>query len=184
MTTWRAWSDELTMRVAKAVKSRRIALGLTASELADRTAVGKPLTRAVISDLETGRKKSLEVSELLTLAAALELPPILLLFPDYPDGTVELVPETERGNPDAVNWFSGSWPGPQPDLEAGAGVLLMRAVRKYHDARISWALARAHNQDGEGPLIADEAMKQLQNEVVIAESRVKQAKANVWAADA
>lgn len=133
MTTWQEWSDTLTERVAGAVRSRRTVLGLTAAELAERTSVGKPLTRAVISDLETGRKKSLEVSELLTLAAALDIPPILLLFPGYPDGTVEVVPGAERKSIESAGWVSGQFPGPEAGAQANPGVLLVRiqAAREY-----------------------------------------------------
>lgn len=68
--------------VAEAVKTRRKALGMTAADLADETAVGKPLSRAVISDLETGRKRTLDVAELATLAEALRCSPLSLLFPN------------------------------------------------------------------------------------------------------
>ena len=126
MTQWRDWSTALTARVADAVKTRRTALGLSAAELAARTTIGKPLTRAVISDLETGRKKTLEVSELLTLAAALEIPPILLLFPSFPDGTVEVVPGVVVTTERAADWLGGR--DGLPKTTSNAGTALVRAV--------------------------------------------------------
>jgi hypothetical protein len=36
--------------------------------------------------------------------------PALLLFPDYPDGTVDVVPGREAGTRGAVDWLSGGAP--------------------------------------------------------------------------
>ncbi len=69
-------------------------MGLTAAELAELTSVGKPLSRAVISDLETGRKKTLDVVELVTLAEALRCSPLSLLFPNALDDCEELPGKT------------------------------------------------------------------------------------------
>jgi len=185
MTTWRDWSDDLTARVARAVKSRRTALGLTAAELAARTDVGKPLTRAVISDLETGRKKSLEVSELLTLAAALDIPPILLLFPDYPDGTVEVVPGAERKGLDSAGWVSGRYSGPESGAQANPGVLLVQAAGEHLRLRTDLVLARARKitDDDTTPELADEIAR-LSNDVAIAAEKVRVAKSETWERDA
>ena len=106
MTTWRRWAEGLVRGVANAAKSRRTQLGLTAAELSDRTASGKPLSRAVVSDLETGRKKTLEVSELLTLAVALELSPLSLLYPNVLD-EVEVLPGVHVKGLEALGWFTG-----------------------------------------------------------------------------
>ncbi len=93
--------------VAATVKTIRKAIGLSATELAARTAIGKPMTRAVISDLETGRKKTLEVSELVTLAAALGISPMGLLFPDV-NKDVEILPGQTIIGMQAFEWFSGT----------------------------------------------------------------------------
>lgn len=93
--------------IAAVVKARRTALGLTAAGVAERTEVGKPLTRAVISDLETGRKKTLDVTELVTLAAALELPPTALLFPDI-SAEIEVLPGKPTDGLTALGWFVGA----------------------------------------------------------------------------
>lgn len=92
--------------VADAVKIRRRELDLTAAEVSNRTSVGKPLSRAVISDLETGRKRTLEVSELITLAASLELSPMSLLFANVLT-EVEILPEISIPGTDAMGWFLG-----------------------------------------------------------------------------
>lgn len=92
--------------VADAARARRNELDLTAAELSNRTTAGKPLSRAVISDLETGRKRTLEVTELVTLAASLELSPLSLLFPNVVDN-VEILPDISIPGTDALGWFLG-----------------------------------------------------------------------------
>ncbi|MDV6264660.1 helix-turn-helix domain-containing protein [Rhodococcoides yunnanense] len=79
-----------------------------AAKLADRTVdIGFGISRSVVADLETGRKKSIDVPELLVLAAALGVSPAQLLFPDLPKGRVEVLPELEQESHDALRWFSG-----------------------------------------------------------------------------
>jgi transcriptional regulator with XRE-family HTH domain len=106
MTIWKPWADRLVSDLAAVVKGRRRELGLTAAELSERTAVGKPLSRAVISDLETGRKLTLDVSELITLATALDLSPLSLVVPNVLD-EVEILPGTVRPGTEVLAWFMG-----------------------------------------------------------------------------
>ncbi|WP_315901459.1 helix-turn-helix transcriptional regulator [Rhodococcus sp. BP22] len=81
---------------------------LSAAKLADRTVdFGWGISRSVVADLETGRKKSLDISELLVLAAALGVSPAQLLFPDLPKGKVEALPGLPQESHDALRWFSG-----------------------------------------------------------------------------
>ncbi len=85
-----------------AVLWRRKALKLTALQLAERTkALGYPITRVAISKIEGNKRAGkLDLAELLTLAAALEIPPALLLFPDYPsDDRAEVLPDVWNGFP-------------------------------------------------------------------------------------
>lgn len=106
MTTWKHWTDDLVKRVADAMKSIRVADALSAANLATRTGVGKPLTRAVISDLETYRKKTLDLSELLTLAAALDVSPLSLLLPNVLED-VEMLPGKRITGIEALAWLLG-----------------------------------------------------------------------------
>ncbi|MFT3660010.1 MAG: helix-turn-helix transcriptional regulator [Gordonia sp. (in: high G+C Gram-positive bacteria)] len=102
------WNQQTTERIASSVQARRKAKKMTAAQLADRTAeLGHPLSRSVISDIETGRKRSLEVGELIVLAAALGVPPIVLIYPDIPDGEVEALPGWQVPSGAALDWFSG-----------------------------------------------------------------------------
>ena len=66
---------------------------MSAQELADETErLGYPVSRSQIANYESGRKQGLDVAEFLILAAALDIPPALLLFPTFPDDTVEVLP--------------------------------------------------------------------------------------------
>lgn len=79
-------------RVGRAIKTAR--RGKSAAWLSDRTAeLGYRISPTVIAKLDSGHRGSvLSVAELWVLAAALEIPPALLLFSTFPDGSVEVLP--------------------------------------------------------------------------------------------
>ena len=105
----KAWEMRVAGRVGKAVQKRRKAKGWTGVELAERTAeLGYPITRVAISKIERNtREGKLNVAELLVLAEALGIAPVLLLAPDFPDGEVETRPGRSVDSRQAVGWFSG-----------------------------------------------------------------------------
>lgn len=105
----KAWDLTLAERAGNAVQKRRKARGWTGVQLAERTAeLGYPITRVAISKIEgNSRAGKLDVAELLVLAAALDIPPVLLLAPDFPDGQVETWPGHSVDSRQAVGWFSG-----------------------------------------------------------------------------
>jgi len=99
-----------------AVSWRRKALKLTASELSRRTAeLGYPISRGAIAKIESNlRSGKIDVAEVLVLAAALDIPPILLLFPNFStDGPEQLLPCFSVRNEDAVRWMAGRMSFPQ-----------------------------------------------------------------------
>ena len=100
---------DLAGRVGAAVQARRKALKMTAVRLAERTQeLGYPITRVSITKIETNnRRGKLDIAELLVLAAALNVPPVLLVFPNYPEGEVELLPAHLARSDEAVRWMSG-----------------------------------------------------------------------------
>ncbi|MGB7239386.1 MAG: hypothetical protein WBD41_25825, partial [Rhodococcus sp. (in: high G+C Gram-positive bacteria)] len=102
----KSWSDDVAARLGAAVRKQR---GKRSGQwLADRTAeVGMPIPRTTISELETGRRKVVNVAELLVLAKALEIPPALLLFPGMPDGDVEVLPDVIVSSEQAARWVVG-----------------------------------------------------------------------------
>lgn len=120
-----AWADGLNGRIRRAA---RLARGdRTAQEIADEvTRLGYPMTRALLANFETGRKKSLDVAELIILAAALRVPPVTLLFPDLPDGEVEVLPGHRRPTQEALWWFTGEIDAVEPRSDLGTLLKLTR----------------------------------------------------------
>jgi hypothetical protein len=107
-----AWSEALAERVAHAIRSaRERGERRSAQDIADETArLGYPLSRSQIANLESGRKRSLDIAELLILSAALNTSPVALMYPnpsDEPSHSVEVLPGVETTEFQAVEWFSG-----------------------------------------------------------------------------
>lgn len=74
------------------------------------------LTRSVIANFETGARDSISVPEWLVLAAALEVAPLLLLFPVGRVAEIEALPDLSTTPMDAVQWAeTGYLVGSQPD---------------------------------------------------------------------
>lgn len=133
------WSEEFHRRLASAIKGARGSR--SAQWLADQTELlGHPISRAAIANYESGRKKGLDVTELMVLAAALRLPPLALLFPQLPDGRVEVLPGLTGSCWDGVAWFSGEERSPDSggeDWPASKELQLLRAVRRRRDRLMS-----------------------------------------------
>jgi len=84
---------------------------LTTQALSARTReLGHPLDRSVIAKLEGGHRQNITVPELLVLAGALDVPPLLLLFPVGRTQEIEMLPGMTVGVWDAVRWLTGELP--------------------------------------------------------------------------
>lgn len=106
-----AWHRATAERVGKAVAKFRKDAGMTAQQLAERCKeLDAPIHRTTITKIEGGRSR-FDLGELLILAAALDVPPLALLFPDLPDGPVEVVPGHTLSSLDAYLWTTGMRPG-------------------------------------------------------------------------
>ena len=114
----RLWREALAERFGRAVRVARANNGWTAAELSARTAAaGFPIHRIAISKIENGQREGkVDLAEVISLATALGITPVQLLFPD--DGRVEVWPGVEMSNPEALQWFSGQITGAQRKLEA------------------------------------------------------------------
>ncbi|MDM1896014.1 hypothetical protein PP299_07365 [Mycobacteroides abscessus] len=130
----RDWAEEQAYRVAQEV--RRLRDPQTAQWLADRTkALGYPLTRTVISDLEVGRRRYVTTAELIILARALNTAPIALMYPPPYRAAIQILPVPEGQEAVkletivAAQWFSGE-PTPVLDLpdESAQAVLTLDAL--------------------------------------------------------
>lgn len=92
--------------IGKAIEAARKKAGLSAVQLSASCAdYGTPIHRVAISKIETG-ERDLTLPELISIAAALETPPLALLFPDVllP---MQLLPGLEVPGTEALGWFSG-----------------------------------------------------------------------------
>lgn len=103
------WPDEITARIAAEIKRLRDeVLGMSGQQLSDRTAeLGHRVSRSTISEIETGRRKSITVADLTILAAALDTVPIALIYPGPYDENIRALPQLEVPQIWAVRWFSG-----------------------------------------------------------------------------
>lgn len=101
------WAAELVKRVGRAMKEARG--GRSATWLSERTAeLGYRIPATVISKLDSGHRGSvLGVAELVVLAAALDMPPVALLYPELPDGEVDMLPNRPASSISAARWLSG-----------------------------------------------------------------------------
>lgn len=105
------WEVEHAQRVGAAVQRFRKTEGVSAQSLSDRTEeLGLKMTRQAIADLENGRRRYVTTAELLILAAALNVPPVVLLYPNLPDGMVEQIPGQWVSSINAVGAFVGEGP--------------------------------------------------------------------------
>lgn len=131
------WKAENAARIGRAVHSMRKGR-FTAEQLALRCGeLGHPIHRTTITKIENGRG-SFELADLLILAAALGIPPILLLYPDIPDGDVEVIPSHAVSSSDAMQWFYGD-----QTLMGDAGQAVDYSARELLDIvkerqRLSW----------------------------------------------
>ncbi|OFE08209.1 hypothetical protein [Rhodococcus sp. 1139] len=109
------WAEQTVERIAQTIRTVR---GERSTQwLADRTAeLGHPISRVAISNLEVGRKSGLDVTDLIVLASALNVPPLQLIYPDLVHGPVELLPGKFVSSSSAVQWFDGQKHLPLPDL--------------------------------------------------------------------
>lgn len=106
----REWQSELSETFGAAVARLRKSLGLSAVELASRTKeLGFPITRSAIARIEGNhRKGKIDLSEVLALAAALEVSPIHLVFGTNPLVDIRPIPKEEMTVRDAAAWFANS----------------------------------------------------------------------------
>ncbi|WP_198359130.1 helix-turn-helix domain-containing protein [Streptomyces fildesensis] len=144
------WSAQLTARVATAIRGARKAAKLTVAELAEGcAALGLPVAGTTITNLENGRRHSVDLAEFLVLARVLGIPPIILLYPLGTAGTVEVMPGEEVSTWDAAAWFTGEEPIATAAAQ-GTPRDLLDTFRSHSDAvaaaRVSTNLAKDRRQ--------------------------------------
>lgn len=98
--------------VAGAVRRRRKELHWSAQDLADKCEeVGYPIPRNVIANMESGRRATLPLVEVMVLARALRVTPISLIYPVGYVPEVRALPyEDPHPTWDVLQWFTGQSP--------------------------------------------------------------------------
>lgn len=100
------WPDEITGRIAAEIK--RLRGDRSGQWLSDRTAdLGYRVSRSTISEIETKRRKSITLADLIILAAALDTVPVALVFPGPYNEDVRALPKLQVPQIWAAQWFSG-----------------------------------------------------------------------------
>ena len=155
----RNWAEEQARRTA--LEIRRLRGRQSAQWLADRTKeLGSPITRAVISDLELGRRRYVTSAELIVLAAALDTAPITLLYPPPYDETIELMPGVEEPKIAVVDWFCSDNNAAKYKPGEGLGdfsertwpLYVARAIERLEEAQRGLLPSLAKETDPNSPL--------------------------------
>src|SRR5690348_6007107 len=89
-----SWGQRLTDAISAEIRYwRKVAGNVSTQELAERcTRLGHPIHRTVLANLENSRRATITVPELLIIAMALNVPPIVLLLPLGRQQAMEVAP--------------------------------------------------------------------------------------------
>jgi transcriptional regulator with XRE-family HTH domain len=123
-----------TQVAARRVRYYRDAHGWSAQELARRcAAAGMPqLDRSVLSNLENGRRTTIRLDEVLTLAWVLGVPPVMLMVPLGWADEVAITPTVTVHPGLAMKWLTGEGEAPTSDRRIAGHVshaVYIEAVR-------------------------------------------------------
>jgi hypothetical protein len=120
------WTAQVMATVAAEVRHRRKERGMSAQELANAcAAIGHPIPRNVIANMESGRRSVLPLVDVIVLAEALDTHPALLIYPLGHVSELQRLPlQYPTPTWDAMSWFTG---------ESGSGPdrALVQAFREY-----------------------------------------------------
>lgn len=102
------WAARLTDVTAERVRHYRDKRDMTAQQVVDAcVALGLPMKRSVLVNLEHGRRGNVTLAELLALSDVLGVHPVELVFPIGKDKTFEALPGRDMETWDALRWFTG-----------------------------------------------------------------------------
>ncbi|WEH34209.1 helix-turn-helix transcriptional regulator [Streptomyces sp. AM 4-1-1] len=138
------WEDHVMAVVAGEVRRRRKELRWSAQDLADRCEeAGYPIPRNVIANMESGRRASLPLVEIMVLAKALRVTPVSLIYPvGYVSEVRPLPYEDPQPTWDALQWFTGQ-------SSAFGAEDLMLDLFLAHDDELRAALAALESEEYE-----------------------------------
>jgi transcriptional regulator with XRE-family HTH domain len=103
------WSTRITRLTAIRIRVWRERRGLSAQQLSDKSAeLGYRVPRSVIANLENERRHFIGLAEVLILAAALDVPPVLLITAVGEQDHIELLPGLETTAWRGRGWLLGA----------------------------------------------------------------------------
>ena len=129
--------EQIRTQIASAVRAVREKRQLSASALADAT--DGAITRDTIANLESGRKRVIDVGEVIILAKALGVSPLSLIYPPSPS------------NAEAALAFSGYDNDDDP----------MKALYRLYDARDWYDFDNSSEAARQGLKMAQHAAKRI-----------------------
>lgn len=147
------WPRRLTTSIGKRIRHFRESQDpkISARELSDRTSkLGHRVEYQVIANMETGRRTSISVHEILVIASALGVPPALLVVPLGTGTDTELLPDEPSDPWECYQWFVG-------DSRDQTSLSYRGLINAYerHDAAVRRLLHRMRmNEDVNGALDA------------------------------
>ncbi|MCX5342663.1 helix-turn-helix domain-containing protein [Streptomyces atratus] len=138
------WEDHVMATVAGEVRRRRKELRWSAQDLADQCEeIGYPIPRNVIANMESGRRATLPLVEIMVLAKALRVTPVSLIYPIGHVSEVRPLPyEDPQPAWDALQWFTGQ----SPDFGSEDSMLDLFLA---HDDELRAALAALESEEYE-----------------------------------
>jgi len=105
------WSAEITRNVGNQIRHWRRRRKLTTQKLSDLTAdAGQRIPPSVLTNLEHRRRDYISVAELLLVAAALNVPPVLLVAPIGQTEQMEPLPSRDASPWRTRGWLMGALP--------------------------------------------------------------------------
>lgn len=105
------WPMRFTAGIARQIRRYREGKGWSLQQLADEcTQLGHPTLDTALANMESGQQGSIAAHELVAIAAALKIPPVMLLFPGLAYESVEALPGVAAPAQSAAQWFSGEEP--------------------------------------------------------------------------
>lgn len=102
------WVAATTYRIGDEI--RRLRGKRSGQWVSDRTdQLGHRVSRSTISEIETHRRGTITVTDLIVLARALNTAPIALIYPPPYTAVVEMLPDMNATNYLAAEWFSAKF---------------------------------------------------------------------------
>lgn len=139
-----SWPGRVTRVVAAQMRFWREDRGLSAQQLSEKTKeLGYQVPRSVIANLENNRRDTVTAAEILVLAAALDIPPVMLITAVGREETTEILPGVEYSTWKSRGWILGSL---APDYATYSDAQWQKARRAIVLYDIHRLLVREHQQ--------------------------------------